>query len=83
MEPIVVPTPPDANYCCGEMMMSVGSGYAANFEIGLWRCFTCEDHRTTFVWVGGQKFWVAAMGRAIRAEELRLIAAAYDGSGSS
>jgi hypothetical protein len=58
-------------------MAALGSGYAASFQIDVWRCLTCEHHETTFVRVDGQTFWVGAMGRAIREEQLRIIAAAY------
>lgn len=76
-DPIVVPTPLGPPSCCEHEMTSIGSGYAANFEIELWRCLVCERHETTFVRVDGKNFWVGAMGRAIREEQLRIIAAAY------
>jgi hypothetical protein len=58
-------------------MIAVGSGSAANFDIGVWRCLACERHASTFVRVDGKNFWVGAMGRAIRKEQLRIIADAY------
>jgi hypothetical protein len=79
LEPIVVPTPPGPPTCCGEAMTAIGSGGAANFEIELWRCLACERHESTFVRVDGKNFWVGAMGRAIRKEQLRIIADAYHG----
>ena len=58
-------------------MTSIGSGHAANFDIEVWRCLSCERHQSTSVRVDGQNFWVGAMGRAIRKEELRIIANSY------
>jgi hypothetical protein len=72
-----VPTPPGLPICCGKEMTLVGSGSAANFDIKVWRCLVCERHESTFVRVDGEKFWVGAMGRAIRREHLRIIADAY------
>ena len=80
MEPIVLPTPPGPPNCCGEEMTSIGSGRAANFDIEVWRCLICEEHQSTMVRVDGKNFWVGAMGRAIRREELRIIADSYGGS---
>ena len=76
-DPIVVPTPSGPPTCCEHEMTSIGPGYAANFEIELWRCLACERHEATFVRVDGKHFWVGAMGRAIREEQLRIFAAAY------
>ena len=76
LDPIVVPRRPGPD-CCGREMTSIGSGSAAKFEIVLWRCLACERYDTTSVRVDGQIFWVGAMGRAIREEEHRIIAAAY------
>jgi hypothetical protein len=59
--------------CCGEEMAFIGSGHAAGFDIEVWRCLTCGKHESTSVRVDGQNFWVAAMARAIRSEELRII----------
>ena len=28
--------------CCGKEMVSIGAGHAANFDIEVWRCLTCE-----------------------------------------
>jgi hypothetical protein len=77
LEPIIVPTAPGPPNCCGKAMTSIGSGHAANFDIEVWRCLTCEGHESTFVRVDGKNFWVGAMGRAIRKEQLRIIADYY------
>ena len=76
----VVPTPPGPPVCCGAEMVSIGKGHAANFDIEVWRCLSCEAHESTIVRTDGQFFWVGAMGRAIRNEELRIIADAYGGT---
>jgi hypothetical protein len=55
----------------------IGAGRAANFDIGVWRCLECEGHDRTGVRVDGKTFWVGAMARAIHAEEVRIVAAAY------
>jgi hypothetical protein len=60
-------------------MTSIGSGSAASFNIEVWRCLACERHESTFIRVDGKTFWVGAMGRAIRKEQLRIIADAYQG----
>lgn len=61
-------------------MTSIGSGCRAGFDIEVWRCLLCEGHQSTMVRVDGGNFWVGAMGRAIREEELRIIADSYGGS---
>ena len=76
----VVPTPPWPPICCGEAMTSIGKGQVANFDIEVWRCLRCEGHDSTMVRTDGRAFWVGAMGRAIRNEELRIIAEAYRGT---
>jgi hypothetical protein len=60
-------------------MTSIGSGSAANFDIKVWRCLVSERHENTFVRVGGKTLWLGAIGRAIRKEQLRIIAGAYQG----
>ena len=76
----VVPTPLGPSICCGEPMVSIGKGRAANFDIEVWRCIHCEGHESTMVRTDGKTFWVGAMGRAIRKEELRIIAESYGGT---
>jgi hypothetical protein len=83
MEPICVPTPPGLPSCCGQESTLIGSGYAATFDIAVWRCLICEGHQTITRRTDGQNFWVGAMGRAIRKEELRIIADAYKGRPAS
>ncbi|HEY7690978.1 MAG TPA: hypothetical protein VH816_01415 [Gaiellaceae bacterium] len=58
-------------------MQLVAAGRAANFDIGLWRCVTCEGHEHTRIRTDGQTFWVGAMGDAIHREQQRIIAAAH------
>jgi hypothetical protein len=42
--------------CCGISMVLVAAGRAANFDIGLWRCLTCERHEQTTVRPDGETF---------------------------
>lgn len=77
---LVVPTPPGPPICCDEPMVSIAKGRAAGFDIEIWRCISCEGHDSTMIRTDGQKFWVGAMGRAIRKEQLRLIAESYGGA---
>lgn len=39
----------------------------------------CEGHERTSFRVDGQNFWVGAMGRALRREDVRIIAESYGG----
>jgi hypothetical protein len=68
--------PPD---CCDAPMALVVAGRAANVDVGLWRCLTCEDHAHTRIRTDGQGFWVGAMGDAIHREHRRVVADAYGG----
>jgi hypothetical protein len=63
--------------CCGVPTVLLAAGRAANVDIGLWRCLTCEGHEQTRIRSDGQTFWVGAMGAAIDREERRIVAAAY------
>lgn len=71
----VLPSPPGVLTCCGEMV-SIGTGHVgSSFDIEVWRCLNCGWHKSRVERVDGGKFWVGEMGRAIRREELRIIAA--------
>ena len=58
-------------------MTLIAEGYAACFDLSLWRCLRCECHEHKSIRVDGKTFWVGAMGRAIARESLRMTTKAW------
>jgi hypothetical protein len=68
---------PTLPVCCGAPTVLIAAGRAANVDIGLWRCLTCEGHERTRIRTDGRTFWVGAMADAIHREDRQIIAVAY------